>query len=236
MRLLVIELYHPNMFSFLFAICSYLAGMSSLFYFFWFVEFGDTATGLLDWNLAVRNVAFFLVFPLQHSILPRKFVKDRVSPYLHRAIYVLTSGIALWIVLLNWNNAGPFLYQNVMPWLFNIFFYGALLLIIVCTIALNHSQMFGLYQGYAAWKGLPLPEGKLETKGVYGVVRHPITSLLIVALWSHESLTAGRLLFNSLFTAYALLGTVFEERSLVQEMGREYLEYKKKVPAFLPGL
>jgi methanethiol S-methyltransferase len=221
---------------FLFSILAYLVGMSSLFYFFWFVEFGDTSAGVLNMNLLLMNVAFFLVFPLQHSILPRKFIKDRVSPHVNRGIYVLTSGIALWIVLLNWKNAGPFLYQNVMPWLFNILFYAALLMIIVCTIALNHSQMFGLYQGYAAWKGLPVPEGKLETKGIYGVVRHPITSLLIVALWSHESLTAGRLLFNGLFTAYALLGTVFEERSLVQHMGKDYLDYRKKVPAFIPGL
>jgi protein-S-isoprenylcysteine O-methyltransferase Ste14 len=221
---------------FLFSIFSYLVGMSSLFYFFWFVEFGDTATVPFSWNLLLMNVVFFLVFPLQHSILPRKFVKERMSPYLHRSFYVFTSGIALWIVLLNWKNFGPFLYRDVAPWLFSILFYAALLLIVVCTIALNHSQMFGLYQGYAAWKGLPLPEGKLETKGVYGVVRHPITSLLIVALWSHESLTAGRLLFNGLFTAYALLGTVFEEKSLIQEMGEEYRKYRKRVPAFIPGL
>jgi protein-S-isoprenylcysteine O-methyltransferase Ste14 len=221
---------------FVFSILAYLVGMSSLFYFFWFVEFGDTATVAFNWNLFLMNVAFFLVFPLQHSILPRKFVKESMSPYLHRSFYVFTSGIALWIVVLNWKNFGPFLYRDVAPWLFNILFYAALLLIVVCTIALNHSQMFGLYQGYAAWKGLPLPEGKLETKGVYGVVRHPITSLLIVALWSQESLTAGRLLFNGLFTAYALLGTVFEEKSLIQEMGRDYVEYKKKVPAFIPGL
>jgi len=221
---------------FLFSIFSYLVGMSSLFYFFWFVEFADTAAVPFTWNSLIMNVAVFLVFPLQHSILLRKFIKEQFSPFLHRSFYVLTSGIALWVVLLTWKNFGPFLYRDVAPWLFNILFYAALLLIIVCTIALNHSQMFGLFQGYAAWKGLPLPEGKLETNGVYGIVRHPITSLLIVALWSHESLTAGRLLFNALFTAYALIGTVFEERSLVQEMGRDYVEYRKKVPAFIPGL
>ena len=222
---------------FLFSILAYLVGMSSLFYFFWFVEFGRTATIPFSSELVLSNIAVFLVFPLQHSILPRKFIKERISPYLHRSLFVLTSGIALWIVLLGWKNFGPFLYRDVAPpWFFNIFFYAALLLLIVCTIALNHSQMYGLSQGYAAWKGLPLPQGKLEAKGIYGIVRHPITSLFIVALWSHESLTAGSSLFNGLFTAYALVGTIFEERSLVQEMGKDYLEYRKKVPAFIPGL
>ena len=222
---------------FLFSIFSYLLGMSSLFYFFWFVEFGDTTAATpFTWNALVFNGVIFLVFPLQHSILPRKFIKERFSPYLHRSLYVFTSGIALWIVLLNWKDFGPYLYRDVMPLPFNILFYAALVLIVVCTIALNHSQMFGLFQGYAAWKGLPLPEGKLETKGVYGIVRHPLTSLFIVALWSHESLTTGRFWFNALFTAYALVGTVFEERSLVQELGQDYLDYRKKVPAFIPGL
>ncbi len=221
---------------FLFSIVAYLTGMSSLCYFFWFIEFGDTVTMPFTWNSLVVNAAIFLVFPLQHSILPRKFVKERISPYLHRSFYVFTSGIALWIVLLNWKNFGPYLYRDVTPLPFNILFYAALLLIIACTIALNHFQMFGLFQGYAAWKRLPLPQGKLETNGVYGIVRHPITSLLIVALWSHESLTTGRLCFNTLFTAYALVGTVFEERSLVQELGQDYLEYRKKVPAFIPGM
>ncbi len=230
------KLYHPSMFYFLFAVFSYLIGMGSLFYFFWLVEFGDIATTPFTWDSVLSNTAVFLVFPLQHSILPRRFIKERISPYLNRSLYVLTSGIALWIVLLNWKNFGPLLYSDLAPWVFNILFYAALTLIIVCTIALNHSQMFGLFQGYAAWKGLPLPQGKLETTGAYGIVRHPITSLLIVALWSHESLTASRLLFNLFFTAYALLGTVFEERSLVQEMGKDYLEYRKKVPAFIPGL
>jgi methanethiol S-methyltransferase len=225
------------MFYFFFSIFAYLVGMSSLFYFFWFVEFADNTPTPFHWELVLRNVAVFLIFPLQHSILPRKFVKERFSPYLYRSFYVFTSGIALWIVLLNWKNFGPFVYRDVAPpWFFNMFFYAALILLIVCTIALNHSQMYGLFQGYAAWKGLPLPESKLETKGIYGIVRHPITSLFIVALWSHESLTASRLLFNGLFTAYALVGTVFEEKSLVQDVGQDYLEYRKKVPAFIPGL
>jgi protein-S-isoprenylcysteine O-methyltransferase Ste14 len=225
-----------SMMYFLFSIVSYLVGMSSLFYFFWFIEFGDQVAPAFTSSSLFINIAIFLIFPLQHSILPRKFIRERMNPYLHRSFYVLTSGIALWIVLLVWQPFGSFLYKDVMPWLFNVVFYTALILIIASTVALNHSQMFGLYHGYAAWKKLPLPDAKLETSGIYGVVRHPLTSLLIIALWSHESLTPGRLLFNGLFTAYALAGTIVEERSLIQEVGEEYRKYREKVPAFIPKL
>jgi methanethiol S-methyltransferase len=221
---------------FLFSILSYLIGMSSLFYFFWLIEFGDQVAPAFTSSSLLINIPIFLVFPLQHSLLPRKFVRERMNPYVHRSFYVLTSGVALWAVLLVWRPFGPYLYRDVMPLLFNVLFYSSLILIIASTIALNHSQMFGLYHGYAAWKKGPLPEAKLETTGIYGIVRHPITSLLIVALWSHESLTAGRFLFNALFTMYALAGTVVEERSLIKEFGEDYREYRKKVPAFIPKL
>lgn len=219
----------------IFSIFSYLIGMSSLVYLFWFIEFGDAgpAPAFFASSLLI-NVSAFLIFPLQHSLLARQFVKKRMNPYAHRSFYVLTSGLALWAVLIVWRPFGPFLYRDFAPWFMNVLFYASLLLILASTIALNHSQMFGLSQGYAGWKGRVVPESGLETRGIYGIVRHPLTSLLIIALWSHESLSAGRLLFNALFTAYALVGTVFEERSLVKAMGKDYVEYRKKVPAFIP--
>jgi protein-S-isoprenylcysteine O-methyltransferase Ste14 len=221
---------------FLFSIFSYLVGMSSLIYFFWLVQFPQPESFPFSWNILLLNIAIFLIFPLQHSILPRRFIKDRMNPYLHRPFYVLTSGIALWCVLLFWKPFGTIIYSNVATILLNIIFYISLALIIASTIALGHFQMFGLYQGYAAWRKMPLPSGQLEVDGIYGIVRHPITSLLLVALWSHSTLTQDRLLFNVLFSAYSLLGTVFEERSLIKEFGKDYLEYRRNVPGFFPRL
>src|SRR5688572_1374021 len=91
--------YNAGMGSFLFSIVSYAIGMSSLAYYFWIIEFQDRAAGVLTVPTALFNIAIFLIFPLQHSILARDFIKQRMSPYDHRAFYVLTSGVALWIVL-----------------------------------------------------------------------------------------------------------------------------------------
>jgi|GEM_PF-3997521 len=221
---------------FLFSIVSYVAGMSSLIYFFWLLQFGNNATPSFTWHSFVSNIILFLIFPLQHSILPRRFIKERMSPSLHRPFYVLTSGIALWVVLLFWKPFEPTIYASTMSLLFAIPFYVSLVLIIGVTISLGHTRMFGLSHGYAAWRRRPLPEAKLEIRGLFGLVRHPITSLLFVALWSHDTLTAGRLLFNVLFSIYSVVGTAFEERSLVKDFGKDYLEYRKRVPAFFPRL
>ncbi|HJZ12316.1 MAG TPA: isoprenylcysteine carboxylmethyltransferase family protein, partial [Acidobacteriota bacterium] len=166
----------------------------------------------------------------------KRKMKKEIPPLLERPVYVGTSGLAMWFVLFYWVPFGPYLYRSEETILFDVPFYLSLGLIIYSTIGLNHSIMFGLRQGYAAWKKTSLPESTLQENGIYGIVRHPLTSLLIVALWSHETLTAGRLMFNVLFTGYALIGTIFEERDLIKHFGEDYRDYARRVPAYLPRL
>ncbi len=228
------------MVQFLFAIACYVVGMSSLVFLFWKMQFGFLGVTSFSWIFSLWNAFVFLIFPIQHSVLARPSVKteiQRVLPQLlERPFYVGTSGLAMWIVLLFWKQFGPELYrfQSALP--FDLIFGLSLLLIIFCTLRLDHLAMFGLRQGHAAWKGIELPDGGLQTKGIYKVVRHPITSLFIVTLWSHESMSASRLLFNMMFTAYAIAGTFLEEQDLRKHYGKEYAEYCKKVPAFIPRL
>jgi protein-S-isoprenylcysteine O-methyltransferase Ste14 len=223
----------------LFALVSYAMGLSSLIAYFGTIRFGlDKNPDPFSWALVARDFAIFLIFPLQHSILIRpgmkKFLQKIFSPHLERSFYVATSGFALWMVLLFWKPFGPLLYELRGGLIFDVVFGSALVFIIWSTIQMDHSTMFGLKQGYLAWKGKDLPKKCLETRGIYGVVRHPITSLLIVALWSQASMTAGRLLFNLLFSTYAIAGTIFEERDLIKHFGQEYVNYTRRVPAFIP--
>ena len=225
---------------FLFAVACYAAGMSSLIFMFWQMQFGFQDHASFSWIFPIWNAFLFLIFPIQHSLLARPSIKVKIQqilpPLLERPCYVGTSGIAMWIVLLLWKPFGPELYRFQMALPFDLIFGLSLLLIVISTIKLDHSAMFGLKQGYAAWKGMELPAAGLQTKGIYNVVRHPITSLFIVTLWSHESMTASKLLFNMLFTAYAIAGTILEELDLKKHYRQEYAEYCKRVPAFIPRL
>lgn len=221
------------------SLCSYLCGLSSLVAFFWFTAFGmEKNPATFQWTTVLGNTILFLVFPLQHSILARPSVQSRMKrfldPRLIRPFFVGTSGIALWLVVWFWMPLCPVLYRLPFPYLFQGVYLACMVCLIFCTLRLNHSQMFGLKQGYAAWKDIPLEEEKLKTAGIYGVVRHPITSILVIALWAQGTMSVGRLLWNLLFTSYALIGTILEERSLLLVFGDEYRRYREKVPAFIP--
>jgi len=203
------------------------------------VQFGFKTPERFSWALVLRDLLVFMIFPLQHSLLARipwkEWIQRHLDPKMERPFYVGTSGLAMWFIVLFWQPFGPVLFQLQNWILLDIIFYAALLSIILSTVALEHATMFGLKQGYDAWKRPASSERtELRTKGIYGIVRHPITSLLIVALWSHPVLFADRLLFNFLFSAYALIGTVFEEKDLKKAFGDDYRRYAREVPAFIP--
>jgi methanethiol S-methyltransferase len=181
-----------------------------------------------------------MIFPLQHSILARpkikEWIRSIVPKLMERSIYVGTSGIAMFIVLFEWQQFWPEVYRFKTAWPFDLVFYLAIFAILLALRNLNHNSMFGLTQGYLLMKEREMPSEDLKETGLYKYVRHPLTSLLIVVLWSHESMTAGRLQWNLLFTAYALIGTFFEERDLIRKYGESYLEYRNRVPAYIPFL
>ena len=56
----------------------------------------------------------------------------------------------------------------------------------------------------------------------------------LVIIWCSPDVTADRLLFNVLFTAWIVLGTLLEERDLAAEFGETYSDYQRKVPMLIP--
>ena len=57
---------------------------------------------------------------------------------------------------------------------------------------------------------------------------------MIVLFWSCPSLTADRLLFNILWTIWVVIGTILEERDLVDDFGDAYRDYQATVPMLVP--
>ena len=79
---------------------------------------------------------------------------------------------------------------------------------------------------------------KIVTSGVYSIVRHPQH---LGALLAHVGisflLSAGySLLFTPLMVVLVYLISRKEEEELIREFGKEYEDYKKKVPMLIPRL
>jgi protein-S-isoprenylcysteine O-methyltransferase Ste14 len=55
-------------------------------------------------------------------------------------------------------------------------------------------------------------------------------------IWSFPDLTSDRLLFNLLWTAWIVIGTLLEEKDLVNIHGKLYQDYQQRVPMLIPFL
>ncbi len=82
-----------------------------------------------------------------------------------------------------------------------------------------------------------LPDQRLVDKGPYGLVRHPIY-LFAFLVWFALSLAYVSIVVLAVFVAYALPILVLyareEEKLMVEQFGREYREYQKRVGMFFP--
>ncbi len=75
----------------------------------------------------------------------------------------------------------------------------------------------------------------ISRRGLLGIVRHPMYDATIILLWSSNA-TWTDILVRSILTLYVFIGTMLEERKLVEHFGKAYTDYQKEVPAFIPRL
>jgi protein-S-isoprenylcysteine O-methyltransferase Ste14 len=78
---------------------------------------------------------------------------------------------------------------------------------------------------------------QLITTGPYRIVRHPIYSGMFMIMLATAIVLAtwqGLLVAVALYTIGTVWRIAIEEKLLIETFGSQYLEYKRKVPAFIP--
>ena len=75
---------------------------------------------------------------------------------------------------------------------------------------------------------------QLVTSGLYRIVRHPLYTFSLIALYLTSPMSLNWLAFALSCNVYFYLGSIFEERKLVAEFGDAYRGYQQQVPRLLP--
>ncbi len=100
----------------------------------------------------------------------------------------------------------------------------------------NLMRFFGVRQFIRLLHEEPDPRDPpvLVTKGIHRWVRHPLYFFSLLFIWLTPVMTANILAFNIGVTIYFRIGSIFEERKLVQEFGTVYREHQQTVPRLFP--
>ena len=108
------------------------------------------------------------------------------------------------------------------------------LIVLYATFLINHFHLFGLQQTFGRLTERELKDASFITPSLYKLVRHPMMLGVLIALWSIPTLTVGRLLLSAGLTVYIWIALRLEERTLVAELGEQYLTYQKSTPMVIP--
>jgi methanethiol S-methyltransferase len=220
-----------------------ILGTASLGLTAWFLAFGPfhladlplSHAGLLGFDAALC-----LLFFLQHSVMVRRSFRRRLAavlpfPY-HGLFYTFSSALALFAVVLLWQPY-PLVLVDANG-AFRLVLRAILLLsgagFLWSVLALESFDPFGIKAIRQGRRELNAKSEQFVVRGPYRWVRHPIYFFSLLVIWSYPVLTADRLLFNTLWTIWIVVGTILEERDLAAEFGEPYTSYQQRVPMLLP--
>lgn len=188
----------------------------------------------------VVNTLLSLAFFFQHSGMVRRGFRRRLASFIplhyQGAAYTIASGLVLFMFLIFWQSSETILLdvQGLPGIIMRSFFFLSLLGTCWGMWALRSVDMFGLDAVIKNQKGESSIPKPFSVRGPYRWVRHPLYLFMIVLFWSCPVISVDRLLFNILWTVWVVVGTILEERELVDDFGDAYRDYQEKVPMLLP--
>lgn len=189
------------------------------------------------------DAGLFTVFALHHSVLARAraraAVRQVLPAHLERSAYTWIASLLFIAVCALWRPVPGVLYQLDGPWrwLGHAVQLAGIVLTVRASAAIDMLDLAGVRQVRRARSGVAAPHVPLETRGLYGFVRHPLYFAWVLIVFGAPAMTATRAVFAAVSTAYLALAIPLEERSLIEIFGADYERYRRQVRwRMLPGV
>jgi protein-S-isoprenylcysteine O-methyltransferase Ste14 len=187
------------------------------------------------------NAGLLALFAIQHSVMARKGFKEKITKIIpkaaERSTYVLISSIAVILLYWLWKPMGVAIWNvqgSVLEPMLNGLMIAGWLIVLVTTFLINHFDLFGLRQVWLYWRKQEYKPLGFTTPGPYKVIRHPLYFGWLLMFWSTPVMTIAHLVFAIATTAYIFVAIIFEEKDLVREHGKKYINYRRSVPMIFP--
>lgn len=231
-------------------------GSLAYFAYFYLIALGRPAAALGGPGDVVRpllvNAGLFGIFALHHSIMARanakQFIARVVPPPLERSTYVWLASLLFFAACYLWQPIPGVIYR--LPGRVDLLGYGVQLLglwiVFRATRSLDSLELAGVRHVLEAKrsgvffaddterKRLPTP---LQSAGPFRLVRHPVYLGWVLFVFGAPHMTANRLAFAAISTAYLIIAIPFEERSLRSAYGSQYDAYAARVRwRLIPGI
>jgi protein-S-isoprenylcysteine O-methyltransferase Ste14 len=182
----------------------------------------DGQPGLPALQALLVDLGLLTLFAVQHSGMARPGFKKLwtriVPPAAERSTYVLLSSLCLFAICWRWQTLPGVLWRlegaaAALAW---AGFALGWLVVLASTFMVSHAELFGLSQAVQAYRGHTPPPPQFRER------------------WLYRVMSAARLVFALVTTAYILVALQLEERDLRRAFGAQYDAYRARVPMLLP--
>jgi protein-S-isoprenylcysteine O-methyltransferase Ste14 len=177
-----------------------------------------------------------------HSVFASHYVKRSFKKHLpglnnyYRIIYNLFSILGMLII---------FIFQSTLPQRYlytpdtGLTFLGISLASLGLILIRESFAQYDVeeFLGTSQLKG-DLTEQEFIRNGILRYIRHPLysASMLIILGYLIFAPSNINLISGVCMILYLIIGSNFEEKKLARSFGKDYLTYKKEVPAFIPSI
>ena len=187
------------------------------------------------------DLLLLAAFAVQHSVMARpafKRVWTRLVPTpIERSTYVLVANLVTVLIIWQWRPIPLVIWNVQQPVLWRLaaaLFAVGWLAVPGVSLMINHFDLFGTRQVWLHLQGKEIAPLPFRTPLAYAWVRHPLYLAWALAFWATPTMTAGHLLLAGVLTIYMAAAAVVEERDLIAHFGQKYLDYRSRVPMFVP--
>jgi protein-S-isoprenylcysteine O-methyltransferase Ste14 len=190
----------------------------------------------------LMNIALLGLFAVQHSVMARPAVKrwmGRLIPApMERSTFVLAACTSLMLLFTQWRPITTALWHVETPALRMLLIgisTAGFAMTVYASFVMNHFELFGLRQVWLHYRGRQYTPPPFARHLLFSLVRHPLMLGFLVAFWVAPTMTVGRLMLAGISTVYILIATRLEERDMAAVLGEDYLAWRSRTPALIPG-
>jgi len=230
-----------------YAVGAYFLATASLVYIMGFLADFGVPKGISDGEATTPWVAILVdgvlvgLFGLHHSVTARTSFKrwwTKIIPApIERATYLYMTAIMTALLVFFWRPV-PITVWQVHSELAAGFIFAAYLavwtMMSAATFHFGHFSFFGLAQAWQNFRQSPPKTSSMTARYLYALVRHPISLGWMLAPLVMPHLTVGHVVFAASTFVYIMLATPFEEADLINALGKPYIDYRNRVPIFVP--
>lgn len=174
----------------------------------------------------------WMIFGIAHSVLASSLIKEKInlSPVNYRRLYNIIFIFAVLFIFLLGSTIQP---QFIFPKDQSSKAIG----LIIATFGFLLAKLAFKPISFSEFMGIKSETNqKLITEGIYGRMRHPLYTALILVLIGFVifSPTYTNLVHAICILIYLIIGIHYEEKRLIAHFGKEYEEYKSQTPMLFP--